>query len=216
MTTLMLPQVLTSALETIINQALALNIHSNSQLETLAQQTLTITLSELDFPLSFSVNDNRVLVTTLAERADCEINTSIKTLLQLKKEQELTRLIKQELLDIQGDIKVAQQFSAVAANLEIDWQSQLAKYIGDIATYQVVQTGKNIWQKLTFAAEQIQADASEWLVHEKRMLVTTSELGVFNRQVSELAEETEFLTARIEALVKDKVTTVNSPIIPSN
>ena len=99
----MFQQTLCSTLEFAINQALALNINDNNVLDSLEQKTLTIILTELGFPLSFSINENKILVTSLTERSDCTIKTSVSTLLELKKEQQITELIKQEKLDVQGD-----------------------------------------------------------------------------------------------------------------
>ncbi len=193
-------QTLSATLELVINKALALNIHGNSQLDKLAGLTLTVNLSELAFPLSFTVTGGQIMVTGIEERADCEINTGIKTLLRLKKEQAVTQLIKEDLLDIQGDLKVAQGFAAVADNLEIDWQSELARYIGDIATHKLVQTGQALKKKFAFAARQIQSDAGEYLVHEQKLAVTNSQLSYFNEQVSTLAAQTQALATRLQRM----------------
>jgi len=206
---LMHQQTLCSAVEFAINQALALNINGVSVLHALEQKTLTILLAELGFPLSFSINESKVLVTGLTERSDCTINTSVKTLLELKKEQQITELIKQDKLDVQGDIKVAQQFASIAESLDIDWQSEIAKHIGDIPTYKLSQLGKNLAKKFSFASQQIQADASEWLVHEKRLVVTSSQIEHFSQQVTEIAKQTEIVSARIQRLVQ-KITSSTS------
>jgi ubiquinone biosynthesis protein UbiJ len=197
---LMAPQTLCSAIEFAVNQALALNIHGVKSLTILEQKTFTIQLSELGFPLSFSINDNKVLVTSLTERSDCTVNTSVKTLLALKKHQQITELIKQEKLDVQGDIKVAQQFANIAESLEIDWQSELAKHIGDIPTYKLSQFGSGLVKKFNFASQQIQADASEWLVHEKRLVVTASQINHFSQQVNNLTSQTHDIAERIQKL----------------
>lgn len=201
MSILMPQQLLCSALEVLINKALTLSLNGTDALNKLEQKTLTIQLSEIGFPLSFTVNANEIFVSTLTEPTDCCIDTSIKTLLQLQKEQQLTELIKQNKLDISGDIKVAKQFALVAETLDIDWQSELAKYIGDIATYKLAQAGKFISKKLGFASRQIQADASEWLVHEKRLVVTTSEVTSFNLHVTDISSQVEALAVKIEQLV---------------
>ena len=199
---LMPQQTLCSALEFAINHALALNINGAGVLHILEQKTLTILLTELGFPLSFSINDNKILVTSLTQRSDCTINTSVKTLLELKQEQQITELIKQEKLDVQGDIKVAQQFANIAESLEIDWQSEIAKHIGDIPTYKLSQLGKKIAKRLNFASQQIQADASEWLVHEKRLVVTSSQIDNFSQQVTEISKQTDTVSARIQRLTQ--------------
>jgi ubiquinone biosynthesis protein UbiJ len=199
---LMPQQSLCSALEFAINQAMALNINGATVLHTVEQKTLTILLTELGFPLSFSINENKILVTSLTERSDCSINTSIKTLLELKNEQQVTALIKQEKLDVQGDIKVAQQFTHIAESLDIDWQSEIAKHIGDIPTYKLSLLGKKLASKFSFTRQQIQADASEWLVHEKRLVVTSSQLDNFSQQVTDITKKTNAISERIQRLTK--------------
>jgi len=198
-------QALCAAIELLVNQALSLNLSGKSDLDKLEQKTLILYLQEIGFPLSFTIAAQKVLVNTLTEDADCTINTSINTLLLLKKEQQLTELIKQDKLDIIGDIKVAQQFAHIAETLNIDWQSELAKHIGDIPTYKLSQAGKSLGDKFKFAAQQIQADASEWLVHEKRLVVTKSQLTHFNQQVTEIERQVEQLIRKTEQLLKNKI-----------
>jgi len=198
-------QALCSVLEIVINQALALNMHGVESLNRLEQKTLTIKLTELGFPLSFSVNQQKVLVTALTERSDCTLDTSIKTLAVLKKEQQITELIKQDKLDLHGDIKLAQQFANIAESLEIDWQSQLAKHIGDIATYKLTRIQQFVGDKLRFASGQIQADASEWLVHEKTLMVTGSQITNFNQQVEQMSHATDILSNRIDLLLAHQI-----------
>lgn len=197
-------QALCSALEIIINKALSLNEQGTEDLTRLSQKTLTIILEELGFPLSFSVytssKNNQILVTTISQSADCTIKTSIKTLIQLQKEKKLTELIKQDKLDIDGDIKTAQGFASLAEIIDIDWQSEVARHIGDIPTYKLSQLLDKLCSKLSFAAKQITADASEWLVHEKRLVVTRSQIMHFNSQVDVLSRQTNDLAKRIDQL----------------
>mgnify|MGYP000020562474 FL=1 len=197
-------QVLCSALEKIIKQALALNINGNTALTTLNEKSLTILLAELGFPLTLTVINHSILVnadaTVNASSNNCIITTSLETLWQLKQEQQLTELIKQDKLDLQGDIKIAQQFASLFENIDIDWQSELAKHIGDIPTYQLSQLIGLVHKKATFAARQISSDASEWLIHEKRLLVTNTELSQFNQAVDKTSQAVEQLSQRINQL----------------
>jgi len=196
---LMPEQALCAALEIIINKALALNTQGTVALKSIVQQTLVVKLSELGFPLCFTVTDKeKVLVTTLTEHAACTLDTSISTLVELKKDQQITELIKQEKLDLSGDIKVAQQFANIAQTLNIDWQSELALHIGDIATHKLVTFGKSIAHKLAFASEQIQADASEWLVHEKRLVVPSGKISEFSQHVDEVTLQVKQLEQRLK------------------
>jgi len=204
---LMISQALTSALEIVINKTLALST-ANVSLEKLFQKTITIELTELGFPLSFTVcntiKNPKVMVTTLTERADCTINTSISSLRELKAEQQVTELIKQNKLDLTGEIKVAQQFASLAENLDIDWHSELASHIGDIPTHKLMQLSKRVSAKVQFATKQIKADASEYIVHEKRLVVTRSQIDQFNQQVIEVSKQVDDLNQRISQLISRK------------
>lgn len=206
MTVFMPQQALSAVLEKIINKALALNINDNVQLGELAQKTITIKLAELGFDLCFTVENKSILVTGISERSDCVLTASIASLIELQKNQQLTELIKQDKLDISGDLKVAQLFAGLFENITIDWQTELAEHIGDIPTYKLQQLALWLKNKMNFAASQVQADASEWLVHEKRLVVTSSQLDDFSKKVSDIAEEIKRLEQRIVALT-DKVAT---------
>lgn len=203
----MYQQALCSVLEKIVNKALSLNIDGSDELIPLEQKTLTIHLAELAFPLSFSIHQQAILVTTLTERSDCQLKTSISSLIELQKKQQLTELIKQDKLDILGDIKVAQQFASVFEKLSIDWQSELAEHIGDIPTYKLSQFSLWLRDKIKFAAAQIQADASEWLVHEKRLVVTHSQIAAFNQEVSDIADSVVNIEQRMTCLMNKVITT---------
>ena len=198
---LMFAQTLSAVLETLINQFLRYNLHGTRALMPLSEKTLTVKLAELPFPLSFTVSNEKIHITTSDEHNDCCLITSISTLIELKKEQQLTDLIRNEKLDIQGDLKVAQRLADIAQTLDIDWQSELAKRIGDIPAYKIGQLGRQLLKKMRFAAQQIQADASEWLLHEKRLMITSAELSYFSRDVDLVTQQASDLSQRIDDLI---------------
>lgn len=200
MSQVMHQQALCLVIEKAINKTLSLNVHGLMDLYPLEQKTLTVQLAEFSFPISFSIDNKVMFVTTLTERSDCSLNTSIASLIDLQQKQNITEQIKADKLDISGDIKVAQQFAVIFERLTIDWQSELASHIGDIPTYKVTQFSLWLKEKLSFAASQIQADASEWVVHEKRLVVTSSQLLNFNQQVQDVACEVTALEERLQQL----------------
>lgn len=201
---LMFAQALCAVLEKLINQFLKYNLHGNHALKSLSEKTLTVELAELPLPLSFTVGDEKIHVTSNNEHNDCCIITSVSTLIELNAEQQLTELIKHDKLDIQGDLKVAQRFANLAETLEVDWQSELAKRIGDVPTYQLGQLGQKIFKKLKFASTQIQSDASEWLIHENRLLVTEAEVTHFSLDVNQTEQQIAALSQRIDALINQQ------------
>ena len=73
-----------------------------------------------------------------------------------------------------------------------------------------MQVGKSLVNKLKFTAQQIQADASEWLVHEQRLVVTKSQLAHFNQQVTDTEKQVELLIKRSGQLLNNKIELSNS------
>jgi ubiquinone biosynthesis protein UbiJ len=201
---LMLPQLISAVVEWVINKAVALNSNKLISFARLHQKILTIELAELSSPLVFTVNvtDNQadITVTTQCEASDCVITTSLKTLKKLSANESLTQLIKQDELDVQGDIKIAQQFAQIAQALDIDWQSELAKYLGDVPTHKLVQFGQQVSQLLSNKGKKIEADFNEYIVHEQRLVVTRSQITYFNQQVDEISQETSSLATRLDKL----------------
>jgi ubiquinone biosynthesis protein UbiJ len=201
----LLPQVATATLELIINKALALNNNKSVSFAAVAQKTLTLELAELPFTLCFTVNTSAsktvVIVRSRTEFSDCTINTSFNTLNKLKANQSLTQLIKQDELDVTGDIKIAQQFANIAQSLEIDWQTELAKHLGDVPTHKLLQFGNKITKSLVGKGKQLEADIGEYLVHEKRLVVTNSQINTFNQKTKDVASKVDTLSARIDKLV---------------
>jgi len=198
---LLLPQALTAGLELLINKALLLNLNKAVPLQAVKEKTLTLELAELAFPLSFTVSSQaNVIVSSITESSDCTITTSVNTLKRLKADQQITQLIKQGELDVIGDMKIAQQFAAVAQSLEIDWQSELAKHIGDVPTHKIVQFGNKITQAVNKHSTQLQADLGEYIVHEKRLVATNHQIKHFNKQVADVSTEVDKINSRINNL----------------
>lgn len=203
--TLMHHQALASFLELLVNKAISMDANGEKAIKKLTDKSITLVLEELSTALMFTVSNGKVLVLSppLSETIDedeCVIKTSIRTLIQLKNEQQLTQLIKEDKLDISGDIKNAQHFASFAESLDIDWQSELDKHFTDIGSYKITEIAKGIARKVNFAKSQIEADATEWLVHEKRLIVTSSQISTFNENVTLVSEHAIAIESRIEQL----------------
>jgi ubiquinone biosynthesis protein UbiJ len=204
---LLLPQLVTAVLEIIMNEALRLNNNKGVSFIGITQKTLTLVLAELSFPLCFmvnsSINSTEIIVRAQDEHSDCTINTSMNTLKKLKAHQSFTELIKQDELNVTGDIKIAQQFANIIQSLEIDWQTELAKHLGDVPTHKLLQFGNKMTQSLSAKGKQLEADISEYLVYEKRLVVTSSQINIFNQQTKEASVKVDTLSMRIDKLATE-------------
>ena len=196
----MVPQLFSATLELIINKALRLSSQP-VMLADLQQKTLAVSLAELPFSLSLTVSQDKVLCNTFTNDSDCLITTSIATLRKLKAEQQLTQLIKDNKLDVSGDIKVAQQFAQLIEEIDIDWQSELASHIGDIPTHKITTFSNKITEKLKNTSKTMQADVAEYVVYEQRLVASSVEVSQFSQAVDQVAGQISDVEQRINALM---------------
>ena len=218
MQTALLAQLLCSAIETIANQALSLSDKPANFAEKYQSSAMALNLAELGFTLEFRYIAPKLLVTSpepsspeqtisaqpIAQQtsAECTITTSLSTLNEIRSEHQLTELIKADKLDIVGDMKVAQQFIALAESIEIDWASAIEVHIGDVATHKLLSLLASAKRKLSFAKAQVSADMSEYLLHEQQLVVSAPELNHFTQAVASSEQSTEQLAKRVAVLTE--------------
>src|SRR5690554_3875939 len=101
----------TTAAEALANQLIGLDDASPARLEKLSGKRLRVTLSELGKPFTLQVMSQQLLFSWVdAETVDCHIMTRLAVLPELRDTANITRLIKADALDIEGDPMLAQQF----------------------------------------------------------------------------------------------------------
>ena len=105
-------------------------------------------------------------------------------------------------VEIEGDTSLAQAFSRALAGLEVDWEEQLARVIGDPFAHQVGNRVRAAarWGERT--SESLTADLQEYLQEESRLLPTRYEVEAFLAQVDTLRDDVERAEARVERLAR--------------
>lgn len=184
----------TAAAEAFANHLLSLDEASPARLQKLADKRLRVTLTELGKPFTLQVMSEALVLSWVDNEAvDCHIITRLAVLPELRDTANITRLIKADALDIEGDPMLAQQFAQLFVALDIDWQEQLSARIGDVPAHFVAQTYARSRQWL----EQAMADQQAWvrdvLVEEKQILVSQTEFRGF-------VDELQQLRARLDKL----------------
>ena len=117
----------------------------------------------------------------------------------------LTRLGDDEVVvgdqvQISGDVAVLQQLRTMFARLEIDWEEQLSRLVGDVAAHQMALGAGHLWQWGRQLADTLVRDTAEFLIHEAEMLTTRRENEGFSDAVDDLREDVERMELRIARL----------------
>lgn len=116
-------------------------------------------------------------------------------------ERKETQLVSGE-VEIEGDTALAHAFSAAFARLDVDWEEQLARAIGDPFARQVGNQVRDAerWGKRT--VDSMVANLSEYLQEERRLVPTRYEVEAFLAQVDTFRDDVERIAARLERLTR--------------
>ena len=192
-----------------MNQLLKLDDDSQQRLKKVSGKSLQVTIKELPWPLLFSFSeqiDIRAVITLdddlepTSEPVDCLIELNLETLPKLKDNSQLTKLIQQKQLNLIGDIYVAQTFSALLKDLDVDWEEQLSGFTGDVVAHQTFSSMRTLFDAAKAQIQQGAIELGEHLTQSDSIAVKPSEMMEFSRDVSDLRSTTERLSARIALL----------------
>jgi len=98
---------------------------------------------------------------------------------------------------IAGEMAIAQRLQRALGNLDVDWEEQLARVLGDVAAHEVarVARGAAAWGRESAgrAVEQV----GEYLAAETGVAVGVAELEEFAGAIEDLRDDAERLAARV-------------------
>ncbi|WP_372761461.1 SCP2 domain-containing protein [Pseudoalteromonas sp.] len=199
----MLPNLLLSGIEKILNQALKLDPSVSEKLAAVQHKRLLIEIRDWQqtVQLVFTAQHFHLYSVTSDAHSDCMISANIDTLLALKNPAMLTQLIRQDKLDLHGDLNIAQAYSAAFSGLDIDWPEQLARYIGDAPAQQLYVHLTTLQQHGKKAQLQLSSMLTSLCQDELAVTIHPLELEQFKQQNRELKGQVAALEQRISALI---------------
>ena len=119
---------------------------------------------------------------------------------ELKETSQLTRLIQQKALFLEGELNVAQQVSALFQQLDIDIEELLAQKTNDVIAHQTVKTVKAVHEKSMSALASVAKVFGNALVEEKQLAAHKLAVMHFSDEVNALRDRTESADARLRRL----------------
>jgi ubiquinone biosynthesis accessory factor UbiJ len=103
-------------------------------------------------------------------------------------------------VQISGDIDLGQRFQRLLERVDIDWEEQVARWLGDVAAHQLGNALRDLrdWSKR--ALQSLGRDMGEYLQEEVRLLPTEARAEPFRQAVEALRLEMERLERRVDRL----------------
>lgn len=193
-----LTPLLTASLETALNQILYRDRGLKAARQRLSGKSLAIVLAELKQPVTFIFSDRQVdVLGDWADKPDCTVKTRLATLPKLRDRQQLTALIRSGELEVEGDLQLVQQFSALMDLAELDPAEYLAPWIGDIAAHGISQFARRGFQAVRRDVQRKQSYLAQTLTEEWRVAPGGLELAWFAEEVDALSASLDALEARL-------------------
>lgn len=198
-----------ATLEAVINKLLSLDESSEQRLKGLRTARLTAFISPFPFGVTLAFSDKvDVLiehesfeqVVALLGPKDCCIKTSLQTLPELTKTSQLTRLIQQKALYLEGELSIAHQVSGLFQQLDIDVEELLAQKTNDVVAHQAVSTAKTVHVKATAALSTLGRMLGNTMVEEKPLAAHKLAVMHFSDEVTTLRDRAESLDVRLRRL----------------
>ncbi len=189
---------LTAAAESVLNRVLYQDRGLKAARLRLKGKVLTLRFSELSRPLVLVFSEQQLdVLSEWQGDSDCTVSLAFPVLAELRDRQKLTELIKQGRLDVQGDLQVIQQFSALIDLAELDPAEYLAPWVGDVAAQGICQTAKRIFSFVRNDVSVKQQQIGEFITQEWRAAPGALEIAWFCEETTALDTQLNALEARL-------------------
>ncbi|WP_375754066.1 SCP2 domain-containing protein [Vibrio sp. HN007] len=192
----------TAAIETALNSLIKESHEQSKQLLRLKGQVLQIHLIEVDKTLTFIFSQQIDVLANYEGKPDSYLSLHLSALPELRDESNITRLIKQEKIELEGDIKLVQSFSQLLKDIKPDIEERMSRYTGDIVAHTVVQGAKEIGCWVKKQARKHESHLAQVLTEEWRIAPPPLEVAFFCDQVDDVKNQAEKLESRLAKLLE--------------
>lgn len=195
-------QLATAVIETAINTLINDNPDYGRRLSRLKGQVLQIHLIEVDKKLTFVFSQQVDVLANYEGEPDCYLSLHLASLTDLRDKNNITQLIKQEKIELVGDIKLAQHFSELLELIKPDIEEWMSRVTGDIVAHSLVQGAKNMAYWAKTRASKHQSHLAQIITEEWRIAPPPLEVAYFCDQVDEIKSDIEQLESRLNLLLE--------------
>lgn len=103
-------------------------------------------------------------------------------------------------VQVSGDIALGQRFQRLLEQVEVDWEEQLARVLGDVPAHQLGNVLRDFgtWTQQTLRT--LHQDLGEYLQEESRLLPVRPRAGAFRQAVETLQRDLDGLEQRLARL----------------
>lgn len=198
----MLTTLVCAAIENALNLLLDKEPSLKLALDQVKHQTLAIEIRDWHTTYALTYTGQQfMLFNNYQEQAECKISAHLETLPELKDPSVMTQLIRQDKLDLEGDLHLAQAYSGAFAKLDIDWAEHLSAYIGDAPAQLIFEKSQQTQACLSRNAITFAGTFTQLMQDELKVAIHPLELQQFKQHTRAIKQHAAQLEQRIEQLL---------------
>ncbi len=200
-----IPDAVLAGLEAALNRYIALDPEGAARLVPLHGRLIAIELAGFGTRLTLIPGPDGLQVFGAYEgEPDCLLRGSPLALARMGlAERKEDQLFGGE-VQVEGDTRLAQEFGAFIAGLDVDWEEQFSRLVGDPIAHQVGSGLRSVGDWGRKSSDTLTQDLKEYLQEEGRLVPTAYEVQGFLDRVDTLRDDVERLEARIERLARGR------------
>ncbi|ASI89553.1 ubiquinone biosynthesis accessory factor UbiJ [Vibrio mediterranei] len=192
----------TAVVETTLNTLIKDDDALVKRVARLKGQIIQVHLREFNKSLTFVFSHQLDVLSNYEGEPDCYLSLNLSVLPELKEQANITKLIKQDKLQLEGDIQLAQKFSALLTDCKPDLEEWLSRVTGDVVAHTAVQGAKGLFSFFALQAAKHQDHFGQVLTEEWKIAPPPLAVAAFCDDVDEVRSQADRLSVRLERLIE--------------
>jgi ubiquinone biosynthesis protein UbiJ len=187
--------------ELALNAVLALDAASKVRLQRLDGNTLAVHVTQPALSVYVVIRGGRLTLASIHEGTEtASLRGSASALIGLLLSREPVSSLHAHGVELRGDTAFVQQLQTLLRDLDIDWEYQLSRLLGDIPTQAVADGVRSAGEQFRKTGERVRDNVGEYLHEESGLLPDAGAVETFYREIEELKLRAERLEARVARL----------------
>ena len=192
----------TAIIETTLNTLIKDDPELGRRLARLKGQVIQVHLNEVNKTITFVFSQQIDVLANYEGDPDCYLSLNLSVLPELRDQSNITKLIKQDKLVLEGDIQLAQKFAQLMTDCKPDVVEWLSRITGDVVAHSLVKGVSNLGSFVKSQMCKQQNYLGQVITEEWRFVPAPLEVAYFCDQVDELKSHAARVEAKLNQLLE--------------
>ena len=192
----------TSLLEEIVNRALRLDPDTRARVAELEGRVIRLRAAgEPPFGIYVLPEESGLRLRAQCDREpDVTLTGDMPAVFRMALRRFLPEVVAAGEVQVSGDIALGQRFQRLLEQVEVDWEEQLARVLGDVPAHQLGNVLRDFGTWTQQSLRTLHQDLGEYLQEESRLLPSRPRAGAFRQAVETLQRDLDGLEQRLARL----------------